>query len=195
VPDQSGAVWASGQRAGYYGIWKRTGLATWTNTLSDSAAGTLRYKPDGSLYYLSSTSNWYLLAGGTATLVGAPTGSLSIPSNQYLDFPNIEGRPNGDFVDATGAVVSALGTIDFNVGNQATGWYYAPSSQIKRQVRIDNTYSLVFWQAYTLPTSVVCPKEYLFLVNKITGTQKYIGSINCPTLNYNAAITFNSRLI
>ncbi len=187
VPDSSGAVWASGNRASYYGLWKRTGPATWTNTLSDAAAGALKYKPDGTLYYLSSTNNWYLLSGGTATLVGAPVGYLTIPTTQYLEFPTAELRPNADFADATGAVIANLGTLDFSVASPASGWFYQPTAQGKRQVRIDNTYSLVVWQPAATSGSLY-PKEYLFLVNKVTQAQKYIGSINCPTLNYIAAM-------
>lgn len=189
VPDQSGVVWASSTRSGYYGIWKRTGAATWTNVLSDAAQGSMKYKPDGTLYYLSSTANWYLLANGTATLIAAPSGYYSIPSSQFLELPNCEGRANNDFIDGTGAVVPALGTLDINVVNVATGWYNPPISLPKRQIHIDSTYSLVALQPPLLPNGSTAPKVYLTLVNKVTQTQKFIGAIPTPTYSYATAMS------
>lgn len=71
--DASGVIWANGINAGQYGLWKRTGAGAWTRLLSDTAAGKLQYWIDGTLYYISSTTNWYSLANGAATVSANPS--------------------------------------------------------------------------------------------------------------------------
>ena len=70
--DASGVIWAVAVNSGQYGIWKRNGAGSWTKVLSDTNVGHLCLHPNGTLYYISYSGNWYILANGTATVSSNP---------------------------------------------------------------------------------------------------------------------------
>ena len=93
--DNSGVVWAVGTKAGFYGLWKRTGVGAWTQVLTDTtAAGVILCKwTTGALFHKSSTGNWYSITNGAATLSADPsggdaywTGMWTGNNDRYMDY-------------------------------------------------------------------------------------------------------------
>lgn len=182
--DNTGAAWAVSGHSSYYGLWKRTGAATWTQVASDSGIGVgLRWRAsDNTLWYQSYTNNHYLLSNGAATLQTAPSGTLqALPSyGPCLAF-------EGAHVDSTqiltaGSYVAALLAAD---GTALTPQPSVPyemlfnasfSNCLVRQIRVDATYSL-FVQSVSDTSAIY----HLFLYNRTSNVIQYIGSL--PTLN------------
>ena len=173
--DATNVIWAAGAVAGYYGLWKRTGAATWTQVLTDSGAGTMYLTPDGNIHFRSSTGNYYLLSGGSASLEGAPSGRVSVEGyskDTIGNFPCVAG--SFDFRDIAGALVLNYPyDIYLNAGIFST---VAPSPR-PWGCRIDATYSLSVQQ-------VSATKACLFILNKTTPAVKFIGVIASPALPY-----------
>lgn len=71
--DASGCIWAISSTPGYSGLYKRTGPGAWTKLIYDAGTPTLRRWIDGSIYYNDSANNWYLCAGGSASLSSNPS--------------------------------------------------------------------------------------------------------------------------
>ena len=70
--DASGTVWANCASAGYYGLWKRTGTAAWTQVIVDTNQGMIARGSDDVIYYRTYGASWYILSGGTATTTADP---------------------------------------------------------------------------------------------------------------------------
>lgn len=178
--DSSGAVWAQGTVAGFYGLWKRTGAGAWTQMLSDSdISNGIRWRPsDGSLWYQSYTNNHYLLANGAATLSAAPTGTvIPVAVNSawnVLDAPYLTSTSFGSarFANANGTTNTAS-TLPYDVWlnyGRAMSGYNPPMVQI----HIDATYSLLMSASgYTTLSSTY----FLYMFNKSSGVIRFIGTL------------------
>ena len=187
--DNAGNMWAQATRAGYYGLWKRTGASTWTQMLSDSTIATgLSIRPsDGTLWYQSSTLNHYQIANGTATLTSAPTGTLipvsSNTTTYYMDAPvfmpglfgGSEGSGPNLFKNADGTTNTTPNPI---VPYEPSGLFprWTGNSAVSAsQFRIDATYSLIW--CYGVGTSLYSAYQHFYVINKATGTIKQIGTL------------------
>lgn len=178
ITDASNAVWASANQSGYYGLWKRTAFATWTNVLTDSATGNIYYLADGTPYFKSSTGNWYTLANGAATLTAAPAnvylyGSGGPQANTtLLDFPSsmaTDAQWPYTFTNIDGSVaLNYPYEFVLNAGK-------LDASKTVTQIRIDATYSLVV-------QVVSVSKVSLYILNRSVLICRYIGDVPYPAL-------------
>ena len=183
--DNTGVAWAVSASSSYYGLWKRTGAATWTQVASDSNVGVgLRWRAsDSTLWYQSYTGNHYLLANGAATLQTAPSGTLqALPS--YGPCLAFEGAhvASTQLLTAMSFTASLLAADGTALASQPSVPYEMTFNTafsgncFVRQVRVDATYSL-FVQSVSGTSAVY----HLFLYNRTSNVIKYIGSL--PTLN------------
>lgn len=195
VEDASGSVWAQGSAAGFFGLWRRTGTATWTQVLTDSALATgVRYRAsDNTYWYQSSTANHYSLANGVATLTSAPTGVI------------VDVNPNGGWRNLLGVYLSSTGTLgvpptfldpdntsaDFpptlghdiylNAGG-VTSVFTPPI-----QLRLNATYQLLVGTRYVSGAGAY---YYFYLWNKTTNICRFIGCV--PMISVNAGVAPNA---
>jgi len=71
--DNSGVIWAVSNNAGYYGLWKRTGVGAWTQALADTSNTNILCRwSTGAIYYRSSAGNFYILSSGAASVTSDP---------------------------------------------------------------------------------------------------------------------------
>lgn len=178
VTDASNAVWAAANQSGYYGLWKRTAFATWTNVLTDSATGNFYYAADGTPYFRSSTSNWYSLANGAATLTAAPANVYlygsggTLTNTTLLDFPSSMANETQwpfTFTNIDGS---------FALNYPYEFWLNAgrlDASKTVTQIRIDATYSLVV-------QVVSVSKISLYVLNRTALICRYVGDVPYPAL-------------
>lgn len=174
ITDNVGTVWA--QSSVSFGLWKRTGAATWTQVLSDSGVATgVRYRAsDNTYWYQSTTSNHYQLANGAATLQSAPSGTLfALPAAgwQHLDAPYVTALN----FNAAATAVNGDGTANSSITSPLDAFanYLSIGPISMYQVRIDATYSLLWG---TLQSGTY-PYYYLYLFNKVSGVVRYIGHV------------------
>jgi hypothetical protein len=86
--DNTSVIWAIANQSGFYGLYKRTGIDTWTQVLSDTgASGTIAMWPNtGVVYYINSAAtNFYSLANGVATVSVNPSGNTDWANNWYCN--------------------------------------------------------------------------------------------------------------
>lgn len=204
ITDNIGTVWSMGSQSGYYGLYKRSGAATWTQALSDSGAGTMYWRSsDNTYYYRSYTSNWYQLSNGAATLITAPGSVAGYTNIGYVD-NYMNGQSREDYPSFTaGGVFARTGTTGaINAdGSAFTNLAYDPAgdlwlatsfgpSNYGAQVKIDDTYSLFAFP--TINTSSITSHHTLAIYNKSTRVIRYIGSL--PALsNWAAASCINAN--
>lgn len=203
ITDNIGTVWSMGTRSGYYGLYKRSGAATWTQVLSDSSIGTMYWRSsDNTYYYRSYTGNWYQLANGVGTLIVAP-GSVAGYTNIDFADPYGNGQSREDYPSFTGNNVFGLtgttGAINAD-GSTFSNLAYDPAGDLwlatsfgpgnyGAQVKIDDTYSLLAFP--TINTSSIVSHHTLAIYNKSTRIIRYIGSL--PALsNFAAASSVNA---
>jgi len=74
--DNTGVVWATSNASSQEGLYKRVSAGSWTKVIASATFGNSLVKAaNGNLYYRDAASTtWYLIAGGTPTLLGIGTG-------------------------------------------------------------------------------------------------------------------------
>ena len=165
MEDNSGVMWGVSNKASYYGLYKRTGVGTWTLVLADTAAtGYIARWTNGTLYYISSASNWYSLTSGAVTVSSDPSAGAYSGWWQYT-FSNSYGdqRQTGYIARGAGGAQSPLDLSASGAWSETADQFYI--WQWPQKTRVMPKSKTLWNLAGSIPYTSNIPIAYIQVAN------------------------------